>query len=67
MLYEFAGTNDGELPVAQGEFVYLMDDDGSGWALMINVRWARSPHRRMAKEREKGSRKKRFSCRKSNF
>lgn len=36
MLYEFAGTNDGELPVAQGEFVYLMDDDGSGWALMIN-------------------------------
>jgi hypothetical protein len=37
MLYEFAGTNDGELAVSLGEFVYLMDDDGSGWALMMNV------------------------------
>lgn len=37
MLYEFAGTNDGELAVSLGEFVYLVDDDGSGWALMMNV------------------------------
>lgn len=37
MLYEFAGTNDGELATSQGEYVYLLEDDGSGWALISNV------------------------------
>eukprot|EP00730_Choanoeca_flexa_P017225 TRINITY_DN8265_c0_g1_i1.p1 TRINITY_DN8265_c0_g1~~TRINITY_DN8265_c0_g1_i1.p1 ORF type:complete len:356 (+),score=54.28 TRINITY_DN8265_c0_g1_i1:422-1489(+) len=34
MLYDFAGTNDGELPSSANEMVFLMQDDGSGWALV---------------------------------
>jgi len=33
IMYDFAGSNQGELPVVAGEVVFLMQDDGSGWAL----------------------------------
>ncbi|EGD78957.1 hypothetical protein PTSG_01931 [Salpingoeca rosetta] len=31
-LYPFPGANDGEMPVAEGERVHVLEDDGSGWA-----------------------------------
>lgn len=37
MLYGFAGTNKGELPVAAGEMLVLIQDDGSGWAHVSRV------------------------------
>jgi len=33
ILYDFAGTNEGELPVRANEMIFLVENDGSGWAL----------------------------------
>ena len=31
VLYAFAGSNEGELPVAEGDQIAVLEDDGSGW------------------------------------
>jgi hypothetical protein len=37
MLYDFEGSNEGELPTTANETVFLLQDDGSGWALIAKV------------------------------
>ncbi len=37
ILYDFAGSNEGELPVRANDVVFLVEDDGSGWALAAKV------------------------------
>eukprot|EP00049_Salpingoeca_infusionum_P005286 m.90593 g.90593 ORF g.90593 m.90593 type:complete len:106 (+) comp12918_c0_seq1:140-457(+) len=36
-LYDFPGTNDGELAMTANESLVVMEDDGSGWALVRNA------------------------------
>ena len=35
-IYDFDGVNDGEVPLVGGEKVQVVEDDGSGWLLVIN-------------------------------
>lgn len=50
-MYAFAGTNEGELPVAENEILQILQNDGSGWVLVSNV------GRGVASERQKEGKK----------
>lgn len=35
-MYSFAGTSEGELPIAENELLQVLQNDGSGWVLVCN-------------------------------